>query len=520
MPTTFDDHPHCPLNRARCADDTATASGSRRGRSATPFRERRGILSDFVIRIVIVGVGALTLAACDGSTGATGATGATGPAGATGATGAAGPAGATGATGAAGPAGATGATGSTGPAGPGITWVDVTGTSAQAASNTGYLADNAAQVTITLPATPVLGDLVQVSGVGAGGWKIAQNSGQQINIGFPAVSWVPRASAQNWYGVASSADGTNLVAIDYGGQIYTSSDAGVTWTGQASGNQNWQAVASSADGTKLVAAIYNGLIYTSPDSGITWVPQVAAGSGYWLSVASSADGTELAAIIFDYNSGTGSIYVSSDSGLTWTLQALPGLYWSSIASSADGTRLVATGSDNTGNTEIYISLNSGATWTSSVSTRSGYGGFNTIVCSSDCSHIAAVGSAGLAISVDSGATWTIDPARSYWSTIAISADGKTLFAGGTATAISMSIDGGTTWAQLNSGQGWYAIACAANATRLVGAVNGGFIFNPSSVTTAGTGGSVSGAQDQALTLQYFGNGLFSVIDNQGLLTVQ
>ena len=76
------------------------------------------------------------------------------------------------------------------------------------------------------------------------------------------------------------------------------------------------------------------------------------------------------------------------------------------------------------------------------------------------------------------------------------------------------------WVQLNSGQGWYALACAANAKRLVGAVNGGFLFNPSSVTTAGMAGSLSGAQYQALTLQYFGNGLFSTIDNEGLLTVQ
>ena len=39
--------------------------------------------------------------------------------------------------------------------GPGIVWQDVTGTSVQAASNTGYLANNATEpVLITLPATP------------------------------------------------------------------------------------------------------------------------------------------------------------------------------------------------------------------------------------------------------------------------------------------------------------------------------------------------------------------------------
>ena len=96
-------------------------------------------------------------------------TGATGPTGATGATGATGPTGTPGATGPTGPTGtpgATGSTGPTGPAGPGITWVDVTGTSAQAASNTGYLADNAAQVTIdSAGGTGALGD----SGASVGG---------------------------------------------------------------------------------------------------------------------------------------------------------------------------------------------------------------------------------------------------------------------------------------------------------------------------------------------------------------
>jgi hypothetical protein len=64
--------------------------------------------------------------------------------------------------------------------GPGINWVDVTGTSVQAVSNTGYMADNAALVTITLPASPAVGDVIQVNGIGPGGWTIALNAGQSI----------------------------------------------------------------------------------------------------------------------------------------------------------------------------------------------------------------------------------------------------------------------------------------------------------------------------------------------------
>ena len=61
-----------------------------------------------------------------------------------------------------------------------VVWQNVTGTSQQAHPNTGYLANNAAQVTITLPTSPNLGDIVRVSGIGAGGWKIAQNVGQSV----------------------------------------------------------------------------------------------------------------------------------------------------------------------------------------------------------------------------------------------------------------------------------------------------------------------------------------------------
>lgn len=70
-------------------------------------------------------------------------------------------------------------------AGGGLTWVDVTGTSASMAVNTGYIADNAGLVTLTLPATAAQGTVVAVAGgnSGSGGWKLAQNSGQQINFG-------------------------------------------------------------------------------------------------------------------------------------------------------------------------------------------------------------------------------------------------------------------------------------------------------------------------------------------------
>lgn len=61
--------------------------------------------------------------------------------------------------------------------------VDVTGTSQSMAVSTNYIADNVSLITFTLPATAVIGDVIQVWGKGAGGWKISQAAGQQINVG-------------------------------------------------------------------------------------------------------------------------------------------------------------------------------------------------------------------------------------------------------------------------------------------------------------------------------------------------
>lgn len=63
-----------------------------------------------------------------------------------------------------------------------LTWTDVTGTSQAAAVNNGYTTNNAGVVTVTLPSTAVYGSVVAIVGKGAGGWLIAQNSGQTIHF--------------------------------------------------------------------------------------------------------------------------------------------------------------------------------------------------------------------------------------------------------------------------------------------------------------------------------------------------
>ena len=92
------------------------------------------------------------------------------------------------------------------------------GNSITAFPNAGYFAtNNVVPLTVTLPTSPRVGDVYRVSGVGGAGWVVAQNTSQAILSGNLAGvigwSWTPRASIQNWYSVASSADGTKLIAV-------------------------------------------------------------------------------------------------------------------------------------------------------------------------------------------------------------------------------------------------------------------------------------------------------------------
>lgn len=67
--------------------------------------------------------------------------------------------------------------------GGGYEWNEETGVAVAMAVNNGYLLNNAALVTATLPAVASVGEVVRVAGKGAGGWLIAQNAGQTIHFG-------------------------------------------------------------------------------------------------------------------------------------------------------------------------------------------------------------------------------------------------------------------------------------------------------------------------------------------------
>ena len=374
-------------------------------------------------------------------------------------------------------------------------WNVVSGTTQTAVANNGYLATNAALTTITLPAAPAVGDVVKLSGLGAGGWQVNTNTGQAFNtvIQSAGITWTARDAARGWISVASSSDGSKLVAVEIGGAIYTSTDSGVSWTPRGS-NGNWISVASSSDGSKLVAAQYPGPIYTSTDSGLTWTSR--NNTNAWVAVASSSDGSKLVAV----TSG-GQIYTSTDSGVTWTARDSD-RYWRSIASSSDGSKLVAT-ENFIGGGQIYTSTDSGVTWTARGNTQN----WVSIASSSDGSKLVAVANGGqIYTSTDSGVTWTARGTTQNWVSIASSSDGSKLVAVTSGGQIYTSTDSGVTWTARATNRSWQAVASSSDGSKLVAVVSSGQIYTSipvSEVTTTAT--TLGGAAYSSIELVYIGS---------------
>lgn len=68
-------------------------------------------------------------------------------------------------------------------------FTEVTGTSQAMTTNNRYMANNAGLVTLTLPTTSAIGDVIEIYGKGAGGWTITYTTNQLIRQGT-AVSTI------------------------------------------------------------------------------------------------------------------------------------------------------------------------------------------------------------------------------------------------------------------------------------------------------------------------------------------
>jgi len=292
-------------------------------------------------------------------------------------------------------------------------------------------------------------------------------------VPVPGMGWTahPSAGYEGWYGIASSDDGSTIVAVPYYGYIEVSHDFGQTWSAQTeTGLESWFGVTVSGDGRSMAATSFSpgGCIWISRDSGAHWAISDSSVDRAWLAIASSGDGSHLVAGTFG-----GHLFNSSDYGQTWIEQSksMNG-DWVSIKMSSDGAKVVA--SDNY-HGSVVTSTDFGVNWLETVLPGQSYVG---LASSSDGTHLVVVAQLGGEIytSADSGWTWRVQGSLGAgdWYGVASSGDGSTIIVGGNSEGgwvggVYVSRDFGQTWIQQTwIGEGaWFALASSIDGHRFV-----------------------------------------------------
>jgi hypothetical protein len=340
--------------------------------------------------------------------------------------------------------------------------------------------------------------------VGCGG---SGGGGRGSDVG----TWINRtagtaAAGLPWTGVASDSTGMKLVAVNRAGSpeptgdVWTSTDAGATWTntttGTAASGQSWRSVTSDSTGTRLVAiTVFTGIgpggedVWTSGDSGATWTKQTTLTFTARLVVGPTvvSDSSGAHVVIAD-----GDIWASADSGATWIDQtagtSAAAQDWVDIAADSTAAHLVAI----TAYGDIWTWADGGATWTNRTTGTAASGqdwqgvasdatGTSLVaVCHDSLTAGGVLYGGDIWTSADSGVTWTnrtADTAASgnEWMAVASDANGGHLAAvsaHGRANDVWTSADAGATWTNQTtgtpaSGQQWVAVASDMTGTHLV-----------------------------------------------------
>lgn len=166
----------------------------------------------------------------------------------------------------------------------------------------------------------------------------------KVMIGCFLRGW--RADA-TWYPLLlgkSSPPPTHSPTHGAGGYLYMSYDQGVTFEARNStGPQQWAGVANSGEGQDMLALTATGDLYKSTDSGVTWayastiVPTVPGAT--FSRIACNEDFS----VVF-VASKVDVIWRSTDGGLTWSSTSSPDggapKYWSAIDVSLAGTVVI------------------------------------------------------------------------------------------------------------------------------------------------------------------------------------
>ncbi len=240
---------------------------------------------------------------------------------------------------------------------------------------------------------------------------------------------LPNAPSKAWGAIATSGDGTIVVALAWSGSdqlIYRSIDSGNTWTLDLTSTQQLFDIAITNDGNTVVVGSAAGIL-KSIDGGASYNPTAnplanTQFSTYndWRSIDISADGMKIVAV-----SPYRSIQKSTDGGISWTELTNSGArYWGDIAISTDGLTIMGVARDE--NQGVWISRDGGQTFT--------------------------------AANIDT----VFQPGQAVFGSM--SDDGEVMIASSYYSSPYMSMDHGQTWSSINSASdGWLGFAVSATA---------------------------------------------------------
>jgi hypothetical protein len=394
--------------------------------------------------------------------------------------------------------------------GNGLVGWNATNGSLTAVRDHGYMLTGPQLITVTLPSSPLTnGDIVRVSGAGAGGWLVQVNSGQSIFGNFASYKnclLVPATTNNDWRCLASSADGTRMYAGgNFNGGVYFSTDSGHTWnpTG-ASVTGGWFSIACSSDGTKVFVGAYGGYILMSSNGGLTWSTISDNSNRNWTAIACTADGSKFFAavsggLIYQWSAGSLAVYNATSAN------------WSAVACSSDATVVAAAHGNSILTTRGSATIS---------------GNCSALVISADGSKIAAAYNGGIVASANSGTNWTVTSApAANWSCLAGSSDCTRLVAGVSNGLFYASANFGTTWTPISTvSQIWSGVDISSDGSKFAatvrnsGGVLGGIYYASTSTlpnTTATN--TICGSQGSAVELQYIGNNQFMPVSSSGIL---
>jgi photosystem II stability/assembly factor-like uncharacterized protein len=321
------------------------------------------------------------------------------------------------------------------------------------------------------------------------------SSATGIYISTSPFTWVTKTFANGYTRlsrVEMSANGNKIVAINYYGDVWVSSDAGATWflpTGISAGNK-WNCVAMSSDGSRIVLGGQNIPPLMSSNGGTSF-SGLSLGSATYYGCAMSADGTKIA--FSHYTSG---VMVSVNSGTSFS-SSLPNSFnsntynYGSIVMSADGNKMAVLPTQANAPVIVWKSTD---TWTATSGGVSASSTTGVLKASADGSVLISASSYATSqtaprISTNWGSSWSPLPSNVgnlFSDAISVSQDGGLIVMGQYSSngGIFQSVDGGSSFTAISGAPTGFHSSLAINSLRsqLIGNVVGQQLYKSTFVT--------------------------------------